>query len=892
MNFDLFKKDLLEIAKNCNIKKDFTETEISVFVRCLFSNRDTFLNLQSSPRHLLQYIFENSNFYNSSVYCCDIVELRSILKNKVIINNNVCIAFSKSCAERIIKEYKVKLILDNPERVAAANKCDKFIFGGLCCFMTPSLKIDGLLHSIVIESNDLELVNVVDGILKEYKVNCPVYSNSVVPGLDKYKFASKLETFIVHLPAMGIAQEKCRAESEEDALREILAKRWDAFPNRKSYKSKPSRYTVDFWKRSGFFDSIVKKASNVNFLIKNSQTQINLTHTEQQIFQTLLNINQKMNLGLTFRVAGGWVRDKLLGLSSDDIDIALDKMTGKAFVDYAIKYAKENKDSGIVVDSSYIIKQNPEKSKHLETASLNIYGHKIDFVNLRSESYGDSRIPVMELSEDPKVDSERRDLTINSMFYNINNQQVEDYVGGLQDLQNMILKTPLDPKKTFIDDPLRVMRVLRFYSKYPNAQIDSQTLLAMKDPEVRDAYKSKVSPERSGPELLKMLAGERPSSALRVLFSTGLDSAVFDVPETQSLLPLDLDMKSKHHQFNLLEHTLRVVENLEKIMKERNVSKEDRSNMILAALFHDYGKAHPDIRKPKQNEPEYYSYHGHEDKSAEIAEAILKRIGIKESDRKFINAVIKQHMRPHTKEWTNRTIGRFMRDLQVPGIDRNDIWELVMMHAEADSMAKSEEGNPEDVALKQKHFQQMKDYAARPVDVRSKPLVDGNEIMSLFPNLSPKPTKDKPSFIKYIQDKLLEEQMAGNVSDKQQSLNFIESIKQEVNDMYSNKSDNQKQSGWYGSFKKAEFEGLVAGENKNQDDSVKKMIYRGPGDPSMIAIGDKFHSKSVGIAFKVNQEDVYKVISKSNGYVVLQDQNGKKQKVEISVELPAKFIKV
>ena len=110
-----------------------------------------------------------------------------------------------------------------------------------------------------------------------------------------------------------------------------------------------------------------------------------------------------------------------------------------------------------------VIKSNNEKSKHLETAVIKVMDEFIDLVNLRSEEYGeDSRVPEIKIGT-PEQDAYRRDLTINSLFYNINKGEVEDLTGrGLSDMKEAIARTPLDPFKTFTDDPLRVLRSIRF----------------------------------------------------------------------------------------------------------------------------------------------------------------------------------------------------------------------------------------------------------------------------------------------------------------------------------------------------------------------------------------------------------------------------------------------
>lgn len=895
MDFETIIKDTITVyQQNCGQK--LTEDFAKDIIRAFLSVRDTEKILQVSPRHLLQVVFENKEFYGKSVYPCDIVQLRRILETKKVMSPSSVLLFSNASSDRIFKDQKCRLFLSlDPKKIAEKNGCEVKTYGGLAIFDTNELDITDAISCIVVEGGGYENIRVVETISKETGIGCPVYTTSFIPGIDKYKFARTMHLFEVNIPSLGIHNEKCRSISPTQALQDVLSIRWDRHPDSKIYKRRPERYTAEYWANSGFFDSIVRHIGRKKEAA--AMPQINLTPQEQTIFNTLMDINAKMSLGITFRVAGGWVRDKLLGTPSDDIDIALDKMTGQQFVNKAIEYTKMVPGSPIKVDSAYVVKQNVEKSKHLETTALDIGGLKIDFVNLRDESYGDSRIPTMTLSDDPKVDALRRDLTINAMFYNVNTGQVEDYVGGLKDLQSMVLRTPLDPKKTFMDDPLRMLRVFRFYSRYPNANIDEGTLNAMRDPEVHNAYRSKVAPERAGPEIIKMFGAERPAAAIRAMFATGLDAAIFDAEEAKNLLPLNMDQRNRHHKFNLLEHTLRVVENLDKLMKQKNVSKKDRINMLMAAVFHDYGKAHPEIGKPKENDPTEYTYVGHEDKSADIADAIMKRIGIGEDDRKFVNVVVRQHMRPHAESWTNKSIGKFMRDTQIPGSDRNDIWEFVMMHGQADTMAKSEEGDQADFDLKGQHAEQMREYLNRPVPIQMKPLVDGNRLQQMFPTLTPKPPKGLPSFIKYIQDKLLEEQLGGNIVDEQQAISFVESMRMEIENMYGPK----KAEGWYNRVKEADASsasqfgtgGRLPGEGSPSEwEGVKSMTYREPGSSSMVAVGDRFRSKSSGIAFEASQEESFRVVSKSDGHVVLEDSKGKKKRVEVGVELPGMYVKV
>jgi tRNA nucleotidyltransferase (CCA-adding enzyme) len=168
-----------------------------------------------------------------------------------------------------------------------------------------------------------------------------------------------------------------------------------------------------------------------------------------------------------------------MGKESSDIDIALDDMYGAKFAEYINKELYGN------TVKFGVISQNNEKSKHLETATIKVHGVMIDLVNLRSESYSDhSRVPDIDIGT-PSEDAFRRDLTINSLFYNINNKEVEDFTNmGLKDLEEKIIRTPLEPLQTYMDDPLRILRTIRFATRF-QFKIDESIFKAVSDENVR-----------------------------------------------------------------------------------------------------------------------------------------------------------------------------------------------------------------------------------------------------------------------------------------------------------------------------------------------------------------------------------------------------------------------
>lgn len=283
---------------------------------------------------------------------------------------------------------------------------------------------------------------------------------------------------------------------------------------------------------------------------------------------------------IEIRVAGGWVRDKILNLCSDDIDLALDTLSGLQYASIVQRYLlhqeqqkqeklklqaqndnedgteteteptnKSNEDDGKNNKNKdkkkkkkksnkpkiAVIAANPDQSKHLETATMRINTIDVDFVHLRGgETYtSDSRIPTLKENATPLDDALRRDFTINALFYNLRKKQVEDYTGrGIQDLLvNKTLVTPIDANLTFHDDPLRVLRAIRFAVRY-DLTLSDEIIKAARSTEVHDSLHVKVSRERVGKELEGMLSGKnaKPAKALEMMTFLKLAGCVFCFP--------------------------------------------------------------------------------------------------------------------------------------------------------------------------------------------------------------------------------------------------------------------------------------------------------------------------------------------------------------------------
>lgn len=471
----------------------------------------------------------------------------------------------------------------------------------------------------------------------------------------------------------------------------------------------------------------------------------NLTSTERKIFNLIDEIRQKRSPSTVVRAVGGWTRDKLLNKPSDDIDLMVDNMSGAEFAKIIAEELGLEKDP-------HVIQENPEKTKNIEAAKMHIpvdgQEIEIDFVQARTEEYGTNRREVVTRPASAEEDAMRRDLTIGAIFYNINERKVEDFTGkGLKDLITNTIRTPYDSgdkssiddvKKTFIEDPLRVFRAIRFASKY-NANISPATFNAMQDDDVINAIffsERKIATERIGQEFKKMLKSENPQLAIKLLKETGLLQHIINVAlkgtEYEDLMEeLDMDQKNPHHELNLWEHTYQVIINL-----LNNVDFEDDEKkiiMILSALTHDFGKLYKEIHGESPAFPGAKSYHGHEKASKTITEHILRFL-------KFENNVIQQvaglanyHMIPHQfekGEGGESAIRRFIRKMGEQSLNWVDVLNLSI----ADAYSKGLDVDPKTI----ESYNQLKnkmEHALATMQIQNnkvKPILNGNQIMDVL----------------------------------------------------------------------------------------------------------------------------------------------------------------
>lgn len=281
-------------------------------------------------------------------------------------------------------------------------------------------------------------------------------------------------------------------------------------------------------------------ANGLNFdNVKSDLHQVELTEQEDKICKLLVRYTEHFNAEqqkkaddatipvepMEVRITGGWVRDKLLGRPCHDLDVAINCNSGGAFAEGLNNYIADHTDElGLEPKSIHKIERNPEKSKNLETATTKLYDLEVDFVTLRKDDklareeftpLDQTRKPEHANDTDAvlakaREDAYLRDATLNAIFYNLNKQVVEDFTGrGIQDLQDGRLRTPLQPIQTFTEDPLRVIRFLRFASTFGFA-IGQEELEAMRDPVVRQGLQGKISKERVGMEVVKALTSTRP----------------------------------------------------------------------------------------------------------------------------------------------------------------------------------------------------------------------------------------------------------------------------------------------------------------------------------------------------------------------------------------------
>ena len=445
------------------------------------------------------------------------------------------------------------------------------------------------------------------------------------------------------------------------------------------------------------------------------------------------------SLGLECYVVGGYVRDIFLEKPSDDIDCVVVAPNGMPSPGIAVaKYLKKKLGK----------KASLSVFKNFGTAQVKVYGEEeadsieIEFVGARKESYQrDSRKPIVEdgTLED---DQNRRDFTINAMAICLNKNRFGELVdpfGGIDDLYDGIIRTPLDPDITFSDDPLRMLRCIRFATRF-TFLIEDETFEALE----RNAERIKIiSGERIAEELNKTLMTKHPSRGFVDLQRSGLLAIIF--PE---LSQMDMvETKNGRAHKNNFYHTLEVLEN---VVKQTANTQHPSPNMQLwlrwAAVLHDIGKP-----KSKRWDPiQGWTFHAHNIIGAKMIPGIFRRMKLPmDAKMKFVQKMVELHMRPIAIAddiVTDSAVRRMVNDA-------GDDIDALMALCEADITSKNQQRKQKFLDNYQLVRQKIEDLKEKDFKRLLQPVIDGNEIMEMY-NL--KPSREVGLLKQYLKDAVLD----------------------------------------------------------------------------------------------------------------------------------------
>lgn len=370
------------------------------------------------------------------------------------------------------------------------------------------------------------------------------------------------------------------------------------------------------------------------------------------VFKTASEVARQLDMEAY--VVGGYVRDSLLGRTSKDVDIVV---IGDGII-YATLLAERLKAG------------NFNYFKNFGTANIQIKDWVIEIVGARKESYRqDSRKPLVSAGN-LHDDQNRRDFTINALAISLNENdygRLVDPFEGLMDLEKQILRTPLDPSITFSDDPLRMMRGIRFAAQL-GFRLHPETYQGIKDNSERIKI---VSAERISEELNKIILAKKPSIGFKLLFDTGLLALIF--PEMYDLHGVE-SINGRSHKDNFY-HTIEVLDNLSKTT--------DDLWLRWSAILHDIAKP----ATKRFDEKDGWTFHGHEDKGSRMVPGIFRNMKLPLNEKmKFVQKMVLLHLRPIALTKENITDSAIRRLIYEAG---NDL-EALMLLCKADITSKND----------------------------------------------------------------------------------------------------------------------------------------------------------------------------------------------------------
>lgn len=459
--------------------------------------------------------------------------------------------------------------------------------------------------------------------------------------------------------------------------------------------------------------------------------KINLTQNKNfKLFKIISKVAQENNQ--TVYIVGGYVRDLLMQRKAPtDIDF----VTEQSGIELAKAVGKELGDLKVSVFKTY------------GTAMIKYQDLDLEFVGARKESYSeDSRKPAVETGtlED---DQKRRDFTVNALAISLNAEnfgELIDPFNGREDMQNKILRTPLEPAQTYSDDPLRMMRAIRFASVL-HFNIEKNSLEAIK----QEAERIKiVSMERIMVEFNKIMLSKKPSVGLKLMEETTLLEKI--IPELTALKGIE-EVEGQTHKDNFW-HTLEVVDNISK--------NTDNLWLRWAALLHDIGKA----PTKKFVEKIGWTFHGHEFLGSKMVKNLFTRLKLPlGTDMKYVQKMVKLSSRPIALIDDGTSDSALRRLLFDAGEDLEDLFTL----CKADITTKN--------ASKQEKFKKNFEYVAKKIkEVEEKdhvrnfqPPISGEEIMEMF---SLKPGREIGILKEKVKEAILEGEIA---NDKDEARNFV-----------------------------------------------------------------------------------------------------------------------